>query len=320
MRNRNSSFEDIIKSVDAAVKSNSISEKYADFLNQCKELGISSYSLNTIIHYSNENKKNKNLVKDFDKELFVSDLKQKEENLELKIAEKQAEIDNLNERVEASKGWVKLAVFLLVLSFIFIVLYGKAVERNYSNKKEITSYKEQLLKADSVYEAEMCFYENQLFKADSLFGDVLSVVDKISNGKDRRFNDWASTNHNHSSESKQIYSFDAQRGDKLYYCYFVSSEPRFDSLIISIIERDSDSCIKLQTVTGEEKSKAIYHFSTSGSFSLEMKYKKDGSVNKNQDKAEVSNIFLRRSHEIELDSIKSIVAIWKNLYDSKDLK
>ena len=127
MRNRNSSFEDIVKSVNSSVKSNSISEKYADFLNQCKDLNISSYSLNTIIHYAHKNKKDKTPNVDLDKSMFISDSETKQ------VQEEEKEIV-IKEVVK--EKWNGNMCFLTVLVTYVIWFFGSDFARSFNNNSK----------------------------------------------------------------------------------------------------------------------------------------------------------------------------------------
>lgn len=305
---KNYTFKELIKAVVSSVKSESISDDYPFFLQQCKELGISSYSLNMIIQYANKHRNDKIQTGDFDKVLFVSDEKPKEEDGKTDETKKVGETGQ-----DKTHSWIGLSVFLLLLSLAFIILFGKEVEKNHSLSREINIYTQQLLKANSEKETIVSAYENQLFKADTLFGVVLTAVNDIATENDLRFEDWTSTNKRHSSESHQTYSFSANDGDRLYYCYEVSSESGFDTLVLDIRQQGSEGCTKLEKASGEKRSQGSCSFLGSGEYLLEAKYYKDASVSERNDQAKVFNIYLRRSHETELGRIRSVVSSWNEI-------
>ena len=98
------------------------------------------------------------------------------------------------------------------------------------------------------------------------------------------FDDWTSTNTAHGSVSSKTYTFTVQGESTLSFDWWVSSESGYDKLIVTldgttILDKSGDSYSGTFT-----KTVGI------GSHTLVVKYSKDNSGSRGQDKAKVSNI------------------------------
>ena len=97
------------------------------------------------------------------------------------------------------------------------------------------------------------------------------------------FDDWTSTNTAAGSVSSKTYTFTVQGEATLSFDWWVSSEAGYDKLIATldgtaILEKSGDTSGTFTTTVG------------SGSHTLVVKYSKDNSDSRGQDKAKVSNI------------------------------
>ena len=98
------------------------------------------------------------------------------------------------------------------------------------------------------------------------------------------FDDWTSTNHNHSSTSYQEYSFTAAVGDVLTFNYSVSSESGYDFLIIKL------NGTQIVKESGTKSGSYRKEFTEAGSVTLYLSYTKDSSNSSGSDQATVTII------------------------------
>ena len=104
------------------------------------------------------------------------------------------------------------------------------------------------------------------------------------------FDSWTSTNKGQGgSTSSYKYKFDATAGSKLSFDWSVSSEASYDELYVIL---DGTTVL---TKSGVYSGNYEYSFTDAGSHTLEVKYTKDGSVNNNDDKAEIHNVKLTKT-------------------------
>ena len=101
------------------------------------------------------------------------------------------------------------------------------------------------------------------------------------------YSDWTSTNKGQSSStSLNTYTITANAGDVLTFDWLVSSESGYDYLIVTL---DGTQILKK---SGELSSTYQYTFTSSGTYSMVVKYTKDESENKGSDYAKVYNATL----------------------------
>ena len=264
------SFSELIELVDASVKSGKIENDYCGFVKCCRELGISSYVLNTIIVRAKENDKDDYGIKrrDVDYCFFVSATPQK-------VKEPPVSNEVQNNTREEKNGQVITWVLICALLICWI---AEAIH-NY-NVTERNNHYVVLLKG--IYEMTDSFSE------------------------DPSFCDWQSTNRDNLSVSHENYSFVASKGDKLSFDYYVSSEPLYDFLTITL-SGDSISSKQLVRISGDSHGSRTYVFEKGGQYNLLVKYSKDGSYGKNNDNAGVSNIRLRSNYKNILERIRTSV-------------
>ena len=101
------------------------------------------------------------------------------------------------------------------------------------------------------------------------------------------YSDWTSTNKGqNSSTSSNTYTIAANAGDVLTFDWLVSSESNYDWLTVTL---NGSEIIKK---SGEASNSYQYTFTSSGTYTMVVKYTKDGSVNGGSDYAKVYNIVL----------------------------
>ena len=101
------------------------------------------------------------------------------------------------------------------------------------------------------------------------------------------YSDWTSTNQGQSSStSSNTYNITASAGDVLTFDWLVSSESNYDKLIITI------GGTEILNKSGELSGTYQHTFTSSGSYTMVVKYTKDGNVNNGSDYAKVYNIVL----------------------------
>lgn len=99
------------------------------------------------------------------------------------------------------------------------------------------------------------------------------------------YSDWTSTNKGQSSStSSNTYNITASAGDMLTFDWLVSSESGYDKLIVTL------SGSEILNKSGEQSGTYQHTFTSSGSYTMVVKYTKDGSVNNGSDYAKVYNI------------------------------
>lgn len=110
---------------------------------------------------------------------------------------------------------------------------------------------------------------------------------------------WQSNNHRDNSVNTKEYTLAFDYGDELEVRYSVSSEKDYDVLTITLISPDGDETV-LCRASGIE-SETIYKTIWSGGvYRLKVKYKKDGSYNRNGDVASIDGLYVRKNNVIEL--------------------
>lgn len=275
MSKKSLTLRDLIELINISVKSGKIKKDYHDFLKSCRDLGVSSYVLNTIILKAKEDsrKYDDNYVGTIDHTFFVS-LEPEEEQSE-GSSEKEQEV-----KIEQRKTSKTARLVVLVLSCLCVanLVY---LSSNMSKTTNIVSdYMECNRKLDTI-------------------ADLTSHLPD-----DAIFDNWHSTNHESKSESYKNYSFYASEGDVLSFKYDVSSEVGYDYLTITL-SGENISSIELVKKSGKYQSSRVFAFEKNGVYNLEVKYSKDGSYNRNDDDARVSNIRLYRYKNL-IEKIHSI--------------
>ena len=285
---------DLIELINISVKSGKIKKDYHDFLKSCRDLGVSSYVLNTIILRAKEDsrKYDDNYVGTIDHTIFLS-LEPEEEQPE-ESSEKEQEVKI--ERRKTSKTARLVVLFLsclCVANLVYLSIYMRKTNRiisDYKNKGFVNGSRLEKLEKD---------YMECWRKLDTI-ADLTSDLPG-----DAIFDNWHSTNHENNSESYNEYSFHASKGDILSFKYYVSSEQNWDKLTVSL-KWENSSPIELVRKSGEYHDSFVFVFDKDGEYNLEVKYSKDGSFNRNNDDAGVSDIHLYRSYKNLIEKIHSI--------------
>ena len=285
---------DLIELINISVKSGKIKKDYHDFLKSCRDLGVSSYVLNTIILRAKEDsrKYDDNYVGTIDHTFFVS-LEPEEEQPE-DSSEKEQEVKI--ERRKTSKTARLVVLFLsclCVANLVYLSIYMRKTNRiisDYKNKGFVNGTRLEKLEKD---------YMECWRKLDTI-ADLTSDLPG-----DAIFDNWYSTNHENNSESYKDYSFYASEGDVLSFKYDVSSEHNFDNLMV-VLSGENISSIELVKKSGEDQGSRVFAFEKNGVYNLVVKYSKDGSLSRNDDDARVSDIHLYRSYKNLIEKIHSI--------------
>lgn len=277
-------FRELIEQIDRSVKSGKIQKDYHYFLKSCRDLGISSYILNTIIIRAKEDCHNENddNGRKVDYSFFVPFKPQreiKEDNSHRKI-----QVVTKIQRKNSKTAWL-LIVFLLCSCMVEAIYMYNIIEDKkwYSRRLEETNTK------------------NVTFRKTLV--DISNMTSNLS--EDLTFNNWHSSNHDENSESHRIYSFIVSKGDKLSFNYNVSSEQNYDYLTITL-SGDSISSNELVKISGNSHNSRVYEFEKGGKYNLQVKYSKDSSIDKNNDNAGVSNICIHRNYKNILEKIQLI--------------
>ena len=106
-----------------------------------------------------------------------------------------------------------------------------------------------------------------------------------------KLENWTSTNTNDSSTSSHTYTIEAKKDDKLTFDWNVSSESSCDWLTVTI------NGTEVLKKSGIYSGSYEYLFTNDGTYTMVVKYTKDGSVNSGDDRGSVSNICLYRTYD-----------------------
>ena len=116
------------------------------------------------------------------------------------------------------------------------------------------------------------------------------------------YSDWTSTNKGQSSStSSNTYNITANTGDVITFDWLVSSESGYDKLIVTL------NGSEILNKSGEQSGTYQHTFTSSGSYTMVVKYTKDGSVNNGSDYAKVYNVTLSTENSGNSDS-ENIIA------------
>lgn len=275
-------LQDLIELVEASVKSKSIQKDYADYLNFCRDLGFSSYTLNLIIQKST---KKKNLeINIIDNSFWDTDKEGEKKNnerilaLKNKISSLKSEIELARQSsvviVKDGKKWrYKLCIAILTCLCL------------------VTMFVAYIYRTDSI---------NNATRAKKAKKELAKLSYKIINVPldSMELEDWTSINTTDNTHSECKYNFYAFRGDTLKYNYKVSSESGYDILTVDL-SGETFKNYTLTNVSGVSQSVRMYIFKADGTYTFRATYRKDGSYSKNQDKAWVWGIEIQRDNYIK---------------------
>lgn len=272
-------FRELIELIDTSVKSGKINKDYPDFLKSCRDFGVSSYILNTIIIKAKENSnKDDNYVRELDYAFFVPP-KPKRKKIKTEVP-KEIQVDTQTEKKKSKFLWPLILFLLLICAGETIYMFN-IIEDNK-------------------------LYSRNLEK-------VLADINKMTLSEDSLFGNWQSSNHDKSSESHNNYSFTAAKGDTISFNYYVSSKSgksmsrksMSDYLIITI-SGDSIFPNQLVKISGDSHNSHAFVFERGGKYNLQVKYTKNSSIDENNDNAGVTNICLHRNYKNILERIHVI--------------
>ena len=282
MSNTKMTFRELIELIETSVESGKISNDYPDFMKCCQDLGISSYVLNLLIQKGKENQKVKG-NNNFDYAFFV-DAKPKKEIKEEEHPLEPETIVKIETRTSKTAWWFVLLLLLACIAEGFA---------NYELYKERNSLS-----------TDVSLLSTKNTELHSKLKSISDMTSKLSD--DSSFSSWQSTNHDQSSESHVDYNFKASEGDKLSFSYYTSSEANFDFLTVTLTGDNLSSPLELVKASGDTHKSKSYTFAKSGSYNINIKYKKDSSIDKNNDNAGVTDICIHKNYKSLLDSINVI--------------
>ena len=128
------------------------------------------------------------------------------------------------------------------------------------------------------------------------------------------YSDWISTNKGQSSStSSNTYTITANAGDVLTFDWLVSSESGWDKLIVTI------GGTEILNKSGEFSGTYQHTFTSSGTYTMVVKYTKDGSVDRGSDYAKVYNITLGGTDNVVASGVCGDNLTWK-LTDEGELR
>lgn len=280
-------FRELIELVESSVKSQKIEKDYADYLNCCKNLGISSYTLNLIIQRAKAYTQKADVEMETDPSFWVQ--KTIKEVIEIK---KTGSAKQTQKEVVKKNKDTKLLWFSLWSVVLACVLEATALYIINDKRKDT--------------EAHLWTTSNRLNTANKHLKQIENVIDNVP--RDTTFGSWTSSNKDNNSESSKCYRFYALPGDMLKFKYFVSSEKNFDFLTIVLTSNITadEILVKESGVVKNSRSKT---FQTAGEYSLLIQYKKDASYSYHNDNGGIQTFHLYRNSQLVAlaDSINSII-------------
>lgn len=163
--------------------------------------------------------------------------------------------------------------------------------------KTVTNDSNLNIEKGSISNGYVAYYADEVIMSEfkfELIDGVYTLVKYRGNGTKQEevttFDSWTSTNQGQSgSTSSHKYKFDAIVGSKLSFDWSVSSEANYDKFYVIL---DGTTVL---TKSGIESGNYEYTFTVAGSHTLEVRYAKDGSADRNDDKAKIDNVKLTRT-------------------------
>ena len=166
-----------------------------------------------------------------------------------------------------------------------------------SSLKTVVNDSELNIEKGSTSNGYVAYYANEVIANEFKF-EVIDGVNTLTKYKGKGVKqeeseslaNWTSTNKGQSStNSTYKYIFDATAGSKLTFDWSVSSEPNYDWFYVTL---DGKQILKK---SGQYSGSHEESFSVAGSHTLEVKYSKDGSVDKYDDQARTYNVKLTKT-------------------------
>jgi len=286
MSKKSISIYELIELVRASVYSGTIKKDYPDYLDACRELGMSSYVLNLIIQREKDKQKSGQVEDDYTDLLFIKEQKVEDTPppfvVPPTVPPPIPALDSPKESNGSTVVWILVALFLMV-SIILLAF--------------MLDYRQKTTSLND----ELDYTQAQLSNYKDVFRNISDMTTDLQD--DKWLGSWKSTNHDNNSVSEKKYDFTASPGDRLTFNYSVSSES-FDSLIVKLTcEGKAKMFFK---VSGLVSSSRSYVIDKKGNYCLHLKYKKDGSLNSNDDNAAVNNICVHTDIKSIVDSIHVI--------------
>ena len=288
MKNKTTlTFRELIELVESSVKSQKIEKDYADYLDCCKGLGVSSYTLNLIIQRAKASTQQADTAMETDASFWVKKKIKKVIEIKKTGTAKQTQKEVVVKNKSTKHLWFSLWGVVLGLILEAAGLYF------INDKRKDT-------------EAHLWTTSNRLNTANRHLKQIEDVIANVP--RDTTFGSWTSRNKENNTESSKRYRFYASSGDVLDFKYFVSSEQNYDFLTITLTS-DVAANEELVKESGIVKNSCTKTFQKAGEYSLLVKYKKDGSYSYHDDNGGIQTFHLYRNSQIEAlaDSISSIL-------------
>ena len=168
------------------------------------------------------------------------------------------------------------------------IVFYKGIAMSVENVMPYTAYGQTTVKTLNLSPkcgiGDYAFYGCTNLKTAEI--NIVSGEDTEDTSDPLTFDDWTSTNTAHGSVSSKTYTFTVHGEATLSFDWWVSSQAGYDKLIVTL-----DGTTILDK-SGDTYSGTFTKTVGSGSHTLVVKYSKDNSNSRGQDKAKVSNIKL----------------------------
>lgn len=272
-------------------------------LDECRKLELTEYTKK----YSNlyiVRKKD-----DIARLTAMSNLIKDKESRITRLQETILQQDNVISELKKAKNkyrWVVTLIILLAACITLFLIVSKynsdIIETIINENQQLSEINETYLKRiqqDSTHLVEDSFrivgLEQNIVRLQNSFDSVENIVNHYSaafcSPYCLYFPEWHSTNHTPNSQLSVSYSFYAFEGSIVTIPYYVSSEQSYDNLIITITKGE-DPPQEIVHVSGTKNNTHTYICPESNFYKIIIKYQKDGSIDKNDDKGGVNKIRL----------------------------
>ena len=281
MNNTPNSLLELIEQVNISVKSGTLEKDYPDYLKKCRNIGVSSYVLNTLVCCAKKQDDSSVFIQP-DKNFFV--------NVSAESKDKRANDDKIN--VVRIKTIRKIPWWFFVILIVLIVFTAGFAYDSFTQRKVMDCLAKE--------------YDTEISALKGKLNIILSLSEHLE--ADIVLGNWKSDNNENNTVSQKSYRFQAEEGDILSFGYVVSSEKCCDSLS-ALLQCPNDSIVRLvKQAKGEVSSSCSYTFGQTGAYTLVFSYTKDYSVTKSLDCAMVNNIIIRRNTGLIVNNIREIAS------------
>lgn len=267
-----SSLPMLISLIETGIKEKTIDKMYDDFLEEALKMGLSSYTLNTLISNArkkleyNEPSGNDDLISPF---VYRRDIIKPKPEVVYKVQEK------IVFKNKKGLGIIIAALFILSINIGIIALFCQSITKNLYALIDSLDYT-----------------TSQIEKIKSVFSTT-------------QFDSWQSTNKEHLSKDFKDYICDVKSGYMLSFKYEVSSERTYDKLNVYLMTTSDTT--RLLTKSGVESGTKKYNLNQDGTVTIRFEYSKDGSVHEHDDFVKITDIKVYRPSNLQVKEIKEIL-------------